>query len=121
MASPTVPNVPNVPIDPMFEVKGTDVVLTSVGKNFFEQFIKYFFTNFSSEGLVAPTQTNASPSYNINTIQDNKNPQGEYTCAYGTLLYDITTNNLVVCLNNGSNQPLFQNILTAESSAFLLL
>lgn len=105
--SPT--NVPSVPIDPMYEIKDGKVLLTAVGKNFFETFINYFFKNFSSEGLVSPTQSTSD----INSIQNNTLQNGNFTCQYGTFIYNSTTNNLMVCLNNGSNVPQFYNVLHA--------
>lgn len=121
MTAPIAQNVPNVPTDPMFELKGNNIVLTSIGKNFFEQFINYFFTNFSNEGLVAPSQGNT----NANTIVHHQNSSSQFTCAYGTLLYNSDTNTLQVCINNGSNVPIFVNVLTSalsgSTNALLLL
>lgn len=106
MSAPIAQNVPNVPIDPMFEVKDNQVILTSVGKDFFESFIKFFFTNFSNEGLVAPTQT----ATNLTTIQNNQNSQSQYTCQYGTILYDSTDNSIRISINNGSGAPIFKTV-----------
>lgn len=121
MSGQVVPNVPAVPVDPMFHMQGDQCVLTSVGKSFFETLINYFYTNHSSEGLVAATQ----PAANVASIQNNTLPNGSYTCQYGTFLYDSTLNNLVVCLNNGSNVPQFYSIMTgplgATPNMFLLL
>jgi hypothetical protein len=111
--SPT--NVPNVPVDPMYELQNDKIVLTSQGKTFFESFINYFINNFSSEGLVAPNQSTSS----INSIQNNTLPDGSYTCQYGTLIYNSNTNKLMVALNNGSNIPIFYNILTSADPVLM--
>lgn len=103
--SPT--NVPNVPVDPMYEIQNGKIILSAVGKTFFETFINYFMTNFSSEGLVPPSQSAA----NITSIQNNRLPNGNYTCQFGTLIYNSTTNSLMVALNNGSNVPVFHTIM----------
>ncbi len=112
-------NVPNLPTDPIVDNKG---ILTTIGKNFFEQLIKELFINFSNEGLVSPTQSDS----NVTTIQNNQNSKSQYTTPYGTLLYNSTNNSLMVALNNGSNAPIFMNLLTAipgpsSPQAFLLL
>lgn len=106
MTAPNAFNVPNVPIDPMYEVKGNQVLLTSVGKNFFEQFISFFFMNFSNEGLVAPTQTAA----NITTLQNFQNSNGTYKTQYGTILYDSDDNSIRIAINNGSGIPIFKTV-----------
>lgn len=103
-------NVPNLPIDPIVDKEGR---LTAVGKNFFEQLIRELILNFSNEGLVAPTQTNSnltSPQYMINLIQNNQNGQGQYTCAYGTILYNATANSVMMAINNGSDAPVFKTV-----------
>jgi hypothetical protein len=97
-------NVPNVPIDPMFENSKDKIVLTSVGKDFFEQLIKYFMNNFSSEGLVSPTQTTA----NINTIVSNQDNKLNYTSGFGRKFYNSTTNSMQVTINNGSGVPVIK-------------
>lgn len=105
----TVPNVPSVPLDPMFHMQGDQCVLTSVGKSFFETLINYFYTNHSSEGLVAPTQSAA----NITSIQNNTLPNGSHTCQFGTFIYNQTANTIMIALNNGSGAPIFKTITTS--------
>jgi hypothetical protein len=119
----TINNVPNVPVDPMFEVKDNNVVMTSVGKSFFESFINYFFENFSNEGLVAPTQNTANSTI-IQNNMNNASPTPQFTCGYGRLLYNSDTNQLMVSFDNGVGQPVFVNLLTElgpDTNAFLLL
>src|SRR6185437_3027813 len=97
-------NVPNVPIDSMFELQDKTIVLTSAGRNFFEQLITYFYTNFSNEGLVAPTQS----ASNITTLQNFKNANGQYKVAFGTMLYDSTDKTLRVAVDDGTGKPVFK-------------
>lgn len=97
-------NVPDVPVDPMFQLEGKNVVLTGSGKNFFENLIRYLITNFSSEGLVAPSQTNT----NITTLQNFQYPNGQYKIAFGTMIYDSVDKTLRVAIDDGTGKPVFK-------------
>ena len=101
-------NVPNVPIDPMYENKNGQIVMTSVGKNFFEQLISFFYQNFSNEGLVMPTQT----ASNIIAIQNFKYPNNTYKTQYGTMIYnsDPSANSIMIAVNDGSGAPIFKTV-----------
>lgn len=96
-------NVPDLPID---EFVTADRKLSDVGKNFFQQLISQLQNNFSNEGLVAPTQS----STNITIIQNNQNGTEQYTCSYGTILYNSTGNSIQIAINNGSNVPIFKTV-----------
>jgi hypothetical protein len=95
--------VPNLPTSPITNQDGT---LSDVGKDFFNALISGLQANFSNEGLVAPPQ-NAS---NITTIQNNQLENSQYTCQYGTILYDSTNNSGRFAINNGSGAPIFKTI-----------
>ena len=95
--------IPDLPIGAFVDKDGT---LSDVGKGFFNQLISELQTNASNEGLVAPTQT----AGNLATIVANQNAAGQYTCQYGTFLYDVTSNSIRVAMNNGSNAPIFKTV-----------
>lgn len=102
--------VPNLPIGKIVDENG---VATSSEITFRQVLITSLQKNFGNEGLVAPSQTNAGPSDAVLTIQNNKvlNPgtgQLEYTCQGGTLIYDSTNNNLLVCILDNTGVPTFK-------------
>lgn len=61
----------------------------------------------SEEGLVAPTQSQA----NATIIQNAQNPQLQYTCALGTILYvitdplDYTQDKVMIAVRNDNTYP----------------
>lgn len=85
--------------------------LTAQAAGFMNQLLDVLAKNIGDEGVVIPTQTSSNPN-NVASIQNHQNQQGQYTCALGTLLYDSTTNQLKVALNN-SGTPLFKTITTS--------
>lgn len=102
--------VPNLPLGPMVDDKGI-AVPTEIA--FRQTLISSLQTNFGDEGLVAPSQTNVDASDNVITIQNNtvistESGAPQYTCQGGTLLYDSTNNNLLVCILDSSGVPTFK-------------
>ncbi|MHB9161403.1 MAG: hypothetical protein ACYC6W_11060 [Nitrosotalea sp.] len=81
--------------------------LTTQASGVLNQLLDTLNSNIGTEGLVSPSQSSA----NITTIQNNQNQKGQYTCAFGTLLYDSDNNLLKVALSN-SGAPLFKTITT---------
>ncbi len=67
------------------------------------------------EGLVMPSQTTAD----ILKIQNHQVNQGgnmAYTCAYGTLIYNSTKNDIEVAVDNGSGEPVFKQVFLLDST-----
>lgn len=100
---------PNLPLGALVDESGfpTPEFLT-----FLQTLVSSMQKNFGDEGLVAPTQTAA----NITTIQNNTQtvPTGSnYTCQFGTLIYDSNANTLRVALNDGAGAPTFKTITTS--------
>lgn len=112
----TIIRVPNLPIGQIVNEKGfaTDDELT-----FRQTLITQLQQNFGGEGCVVPTQTNepASPTntdpsqiLSIRQIQDNRLPNGDYTCGFGRLIYDATNNRILVSIDSGGGVPKFAQI-----------
>ncbi len=102
--------VPNLPIGPMVDDKGLPVP-TEIA--FRQALITSLQQNFGNEGLVAPSQTNVNALDNVITIQNNtiittEDGLPQYTCQGGTLLYDSTNNNLLVCILASDGTPTFK-------------
>lgn len=97
-------NIPNLPVAPIVDKDGnaTDVELT-----FRQNLITALQQGAGQEGLVIPTVNPAE----LTTIQNNQNPQGQYTCALGTTLYvvvdpaDYTQDKIVMAVRNDNNYP----------------
>jgi hypothetical protein len=102
--------VPNLPLGPMVDDKGNP---TASEITFRQTLISGLQQNFGNEGLVAPSQQNTtSPNNAVLTIQNNQvvNPatgELQYTCQGGTLVYDSTNNNLLVCILASDGTPTF--------------
>lgn len=103
--------VPNLPLGAMVDDKG---VATASETIFRQTLIRSLQQNFGNEGLVAPAQQNTTaPNDAVLTIQNNQvvnqaTGQLQYTCAGGTLLYDSTNNNLLVCILASDGTPTFK-------------
>lgn len=101
----------NIPDLPTSQIVDKDGFFTDVVKNFFNQLITELRLNASNEGLVAPTQPDAvSPNDHITKIQDNLNAEGQYTCAFGTILYDSTHNSMRIAIDAGGGVPIFKTV-----------
>ena len=88
--------IPNLPIGPLVDDKGMP---TSEELAFRQALITSLQQNFGNEGLIAPSQNAA----NATTIQNNQvinqaTGVAEKTLVPGTLLYDTTTNTLLVSI-----------------------
>lgn len=93
--------IPNLPFGQIVDETGhpTDDELT------FRQALIGNLENFmGNEGLVMPTQTTA----NITEIQNAQNENGQYTCAFGTFIYDSTTNEIKAAIDDGTGKPIFK-------------
>jgi hypothetical protein len=95
--------VPNLPIGQIVDENGnaTDDELT-----FRHALITNLQNNFGNEGVVVPTQTAA----NINTIQNNQLANGQYSCAFGTIIYDSTNNLIRIAIDDGTGKPIFKTV-----------
>ena len=60
---------------------------------------------FGNNGVVLPSLTTVEISY----VENNVDIQGRKTCAYGTMVYDKTVNQVKVAINIGGN-PVFKVI-----------
>jgi hypothetical protein len=85
-------NIPSLPVQNFIDEHTGD--MDSNWRNFFVQLLKTLQTNASEEGLVSPTQS----ASNITIIQNNQLQNLSYTCAGGTLIYNSTTNALMVAI-----------------------
>ena len=105
---PPVIRVPNLPVGKVVDEEGS---ATQEELTFRHALITGLQTYFGNEGLVAPTQANTTaPADYITQIQNNKLPNGQYTCQYGTILYNSTANSVMIAVNNGSGQPVFKTV-----------
>jgi len=103
--------IPNLPMGKMIDDKGmpSDNEMT-----FRQALITSLQTYIGNEGLVAPSQDAA----NITAIQNNRIPNpstslpDEYSCAPGTIIYNTTTNKLMVAVLV-AGVPTFQTITSA--------
>lgn len=93
--------IPTLPIGQMVKEDGTP---TEEELTFRQNLVSNLQSIAGNEGLVAPTQTTA----NILVIQNNQLPNGEYTCQFGTIIYDVTTRELKVAVDDGAGAPLFK-------------
>jgi hypothetical protein len=97
-------NIPNIPpYSPVVDEKG---FRTSVEQVFMDQLLKELTMNAGPEGLVAPT-LDASQ---IIQVQNNTNIDGEFTCQYGTIIYNSTANSMMMAINDGTNKPVFLTV-----------
>lgn len=60
---------------------------------------------FGNNGVVLPSLTTVEIGY----VENNVDIQGRKTCAYGTMVYDKTVNQVKVAINIGGN-PVFKVI-----------
>jgi hypothetical protein len=94
------------------KIVNEDGTFTDSVQNFFDTLHTLLINNLGDEGLVMPTQS----ASNITLIQDAliTSPTGIQTpsCEFGTLIYDATTNQPLVALDDGSGNPLFKTIVT---------
>ena len=103
--------IPNLPIGPIVDSQGNPTAPEIV---FRQILITSLQQNFGAEGLVPPSQKNAAaPNNSIDIIQNNKRydvatKKFVYTCQGGTLVYDSTNNNLLVCILDSSGVPTFK-------------
>jgi hypothetical protein len=99
-------NIPNFQDIPVIVKKGDDYFFSDEWRTILLALFETLQTNASNEGLVMPTQSAA----NITTIQNNQYTNGQYSTAYGTMIYDSTDNSVRIAINNGSNVPVFKTV-----------
>jgi hypothetical protein len=97
--------VPNLPFGKMVDENGHPV---DDELSFRQALVGNLQQLFGNNG-VAITQHTAA---DITIIQNNQNQNGQYTCQFGTLIYDTDNNVLKVALDNGGGQPIFKTIVT---------
>lgn len=94
------------------KVVNEDGTFTDSVQNFFDLLHTLLIQNLGDEGLVMATQSTS----NILSIQNatTTGPTGTLTksCEFGTMIYDSTTNQPKIALNDGSGNPLFKIINT---------
>ncbi len=95
--------VPNLPLG---QVVDEDGMATDDEMTFRQALVSGLQRLFGNEGVVVPTQSAA----NIITIQNNTNPQGQFTCAFGTILYNSDANSIMIAVDNGAGAPLFKTV-----------
>jgi hypothetical protein len=96
-------NIPNLPVGAMVLEDGNP---TPTELLFRQQLVQELQTGAGNEGLVAPTQIAAD----ITLIQNNTDVQGNFTCQFGTILYNSTANTIQIAINNGSGAPIFKTV-----------
>jgi len=84
-------------------------MLTDVAQKFMDILVQVLMLNVGPEGFVVPSLSLS----NINIVQNNQDLQGNYTCQFGTMVYDTDNNQLKVALNNGSGIPIFKIVTTS--------
>lgn len=99
----TVLRVPNLPLGPIVGENGN---ASETELTFRQTLITSLQQYFGNEGVVVPTQTAA----NITLIQNNQLANGDYTCQYGTILYNSTANSIMISVDNGSGAPIFKTV-----------
>jgi hypothetical protein len=108
--------IPNLPTGPIADEKG---VATDGESTFRRILITSLQKNFGNEGVVVPTQPNDAmstpPTDYIDKIQNNTvyNPAtgaNEYTCQFGTILYNSTANSIMIAIDNGAGAPIFKTV-----------
>lgn len=103
MANRNVIRIPNLPIGRMVDENG---IADRDELTFRETLITNLQRLFGNEGCVFPSLSAAD----ITTIQNNVDAQGNYTCAFGTALYNIDANSIMIAINNGSGAPIFKTV-----------
>jgi hypothetical protein len=99
----TVIRIPNLPIGKMVDDEGNPTTGELTFRNALVSSLQNYVGN---EGLVAPTQL----ASDITVIQNNQLSNNEYTCAFGTIIYDSTNNSIRIAVNNGSGAPVFLTV-----------
>jgi len=95
--------IPNLPLGKWVDDDGAP---TPEYLTFLQTVISSLQIYFGDEGCVFPTQN----SDNITVIQNNQLPNGEYSCQYGTGLYDETNNEIKFAVDDGSGAPIFKTV-----------
>lgn len=100
--------VPNLPVGKMV---GEDGNPTPEELTFRQRLVSSLQDNFGPEGLVAPTQD----ATNIAIIQNHTipNPSGGApipTCQFGTILYNVTANSIMIAVDDGAGNPIFKTV-----------
>lgn len=96
-------NIPDLSVSAITEKDGYP---TAQEYQFRQNLVQSLQSVTSDEGLVPPSQDSA----NIARIAAAKNPQGEYICQAGTLIYNTDTDELQVCILI-AGVPTFRNLL----------
>jgi hypothetical protein len=94
--------IPNLPMGNIVEKDGypTDDEMT-----FRQVLISNLQRLFGNNGVVLPSLTSTEIAY----VENKVDIQGRKTCAYGTMVYDTTVNQVKVAINIGGN-PVFKVI-----------
>lgn len=109
MPDKPIDRVPNLPKGKMVDEQG----YPSPEEALYRQQNQTFMQDYlGSEGLVAPTQTNADLLVIQNaTMANPSDPLTPLpTCRYGTILYDSTNNTMRMAIDDGSGNPVFKTV-----------
>ena len=83
--------IPNLPIGQIVDENGN---ATDDELSFRHALITSLQNNFGNEGVTVPVQA----ATDITTIQNNQLPNGDYSCAPGTIIYNSTSNTVMVAI-----------------------
>lgn len=98
--------IPSLPVDKFLTEDGE---MADSWRLYFEDFTKLLQANFSNEGLIAPSQTGSAVTGNIQVIQNNQLPNGQYTCGGGRFLYNSSLDTMMVSIL-AAGVPTFRTI-----------
>ena len=84
-------NIPDLNISQLVEKDGYP---SAPELQFRQNLVQSLQSVTSDEGIVPPSQNSAT----INIIQNGTVTQGQFTCMPGTLIYNLDTNQLQVCI-----------------------
>lgn len=100
--------IPNLPIGPIVNDKG---VATDGESTFRRILITSLQKNFGNEGVVVPTQSAADIlKIQNNTVYNPATGNDEFTCQFGTILYNSTANSIMIAIDDGTGAPLFRTV-----------
>ncbi len=100
--------IPNLPTGAIVDKEG---IATDGEATFRRILITSLQNNFGNEGVVVPTQSAADIlKIQNNTIYNPATGMNEFSCQYGTILYNSTANSIMIAINNGADAPIFKTV-----------
>ena len=100
--------IPNLPTGPIVNDKGNP---TDGESTFRRILITSLQKNFGNEGVVVSAQS-ATDILKIqnNTVYNPATGNNEFTCQFGTILYNSTANSIMIAIDDGTGAPLFKTV-----------